>query len=121
MRDIRGSVRTRFIRRPGCPRMLSYFAVAVLPRPAAMGRVGAPPERRDSVGSDRSVTPPSLGCWHPVEPLEHAGDALLAVGRLVIGATLYCSATAIPGGSPVGRTTRVMCDCSDTENGTGHA
>jgi len=38
-----------------------------------MGRVGAPP--RESVGSDRPVTPISLGCWHPVGLLELAGSS----------------------------------------------
>jgi hypothetical protein len=32
MWDILGSVQTRFARRPGCPRMLGYFTVALYPR-----------------------------------------------------------------------------------------
>jgi len=63
--------------------------------------------RGHRAGSDRSVTSPSPRCRHPSEPLEHAGDALFAIGPLVIGATLYCSAVTIPGGSPVGRATRI--------------
>jgi len=48
-----------------------------------MRRVRALPHGWKRAGSDRSVTPPSLGCWHPAEPLEHAGsrDPPAGLGR----------------------------------------
>jgi hypothetical protein len=58
---------------PERSRTLSYFAAALHPDRRLWVATECLCNGGTALDRTRSITPPSLGCWYPIEPLEQAG------------------------------------------------